>query len=131
MQTARNNFATRLHKIFAYLRDYINTMRFLVRILSLYILVLTAMPCLDAPGFLGNGNVQITQNTTNNTQDFPDVDLCSPFCACSCCVYSISYQEVFHIDFSCYPFSSVQYSKYASAFSFFNFASIWQPPKLV
>ncbi|WP_423776237.1 DUF6660 family protein [Bacteroides graminisolvens] len=106
-------------------------MRFLAYILSLYILVLTAIPCLDIPEFLSSGNVQVTQNTTNKTQDLPDVDLCSPFCHCSCCVSFISYQEVFHIDFTCDSFSQVQYSKYISVFSSFNFASIWQPPKLV
>ncbi len=106
-------------------------MRFLAYILSLYILVLTAVPCLDAPEFLGSGNVQITQNTTDTAQGLPDIDYCSPFCVCSCCVSSISLQEVFHIDFTCDSFSPVQYSKYTSVFSSFNFASIWQPPKLV
>jgi hypothetical protein len=105
-------------------------MRFLASILSLYILVLTAVPCLEVPEFSGSGNV-LTQNTTNDTQELPDVDLCSPFCVCSCCVSSISSQEVFHIDFTYDSFSSVQYSKYTSVFSSFNFASIWQPPKLV
>jgi hypothetical protein len=106
-------------------------MRFLACILSLYILVLTAVPCLDAPEFLGNETVQLTQNTANNTQEIPNVDWCSPFCVCSCCVSSITYQEVLHIDFTCDSFSPVQYPKYTFSFSSFNFASIWQPPKLV
>lgn len=105
-------------------------MRFLACILSLYILVLTAVPCLDEPEFLGSGNVQITQNTAKDIPDLPDVDYCSPFCVCSCCVSSISYQEVFHVDFTNNSLSPVQYPKYTSVLSSFNFASIWQPPKL-
>ena len=124
-----NPFATRLLKKFLYLCSQISTMRLFAYILSLYILVLTAIPCLDAPEFSGSGNAQITQNTTNTTQELPDVDFCSPFCACSCCVSSIS-NQAFYIDFTCNSFSAVQYPKYSSEFLSFNFASIWQPPKL-
>jgi len=125
------SFATRLHKKILYLCNQISTMRLLTYILSLYILVLMVIPCLDAPEFSGCGNVHLTQKTINTTQELPDVDFCSPFCVCSCCVSSISNQEVLHIDFTCNSFSPVQYPKYTSAFSSFNFASIWQPPKLV
>jgi len=103
-------------------------MRFFVNIFSLYILVLTAIPCFDSPEFSGNANAQIIQNTSN---ELPDLDYCSPFCVCSCCVSSILYQEVFNVDFTCDSFSPIQYSKYTTVFSSFNFASIWQPPKLV
>ena len=118
-------------KFFLYLCRQIYTMRFLTYILSIYILILTAIPCLDAPEFSGNGNVQITQNTKESTQEFPDVDFCSPFCLCSCCISIISNQNIPHVDFTCDSVSLIQYPKYTFVFHSFNFASIWQPPKLV
>jgi len=105
-------------------------MRLLAYILALYILVLTAIPCLDAPEFSGGVNMQLSQNTTNANQEFPEADTCSPFCFCTCCVSAISHEELFQLNFISDSFSIVQYPSYCSEFSSFNFASIWQPPKL-
>lgn len=105
-------------------------MKFLACILSIYILVLTTLPCHDTNECEDNAKVQMSQNMTNNSQEVPDVDLCSPFCDCNCCA-SITVQSIFKIDFTFDTFFTVQYPKYISDFSSFNFTSIWQPPKLI
>jgi hypothetical protein len=57
-------------------------MRYLALLLSVYILALTAIPCVD----LMHPNQAMSQLTVeHNTQQHRDCDECSPFCSCNCC----------------------------------------------
>jgi hypothetical protein len=57
-------------------------MKHLAYILSIIIVVLTVMPCIDEPGDNVLQNKEITHGSANH-QDEPDH--CSPFCTCQCC----------------------------------------------
>jgi hypothetical protein len=59
-------------------------MKFFATILSLYILLLTAIPCVDHPEDHTLQKIEITQSATDNHQH--EGDQCSPFCTCDCCV---------------------------------------------
>jgi len=96
-------------------------------ILSLYLLILTAIPCHDVPKDNAAFKTELCQNTTNTHSN--DIDTCSPFCVCNCCVSPISHQ-VFKVSFTCYSITRIQFNAYTSSFSSFNSASIWQPPQL-
>jgi len=96
-------------------------------ILSLYILILVAMPCVDVPQDHGVQKTELSQNT--NIPQPNDADTCSPFCVCSCCVSPISH-HIYNVSFTCYSSTRIQFNNYSSFFTSFNTASIWQPPKL-
>ena len=102
-------------------------MKALACILSLYILVLTVMPCNDVPTDSAMHKTELAQ--LNTVHEYADTDLCSPFCDCCCCVSAISH-SVFSINFTCYAYSQIQLTKYLPADISNNNSSIWQPPKL-
>ena len=58
-------------------------MKFIVVILSAYIMVLTAMPCDDihATNTI-SASLELCEQSHSQSND---VDLCSPFCFCHCC----------------------------------------------
>lgn len=114
-------------KLFCYLCRQINKMKALAWILSIYILILTAIPCVDVPQDNAMLKVELSQNAPHHQHN--DVDQCSPFCVCSCCVSPIAHQ-VCSINFTCYSFSSIQLCKYLSADLSSTNTSIWQPPKI-
>lgn len=103
-------------------------MKLLVRILSIYILVLSAISCLDAPRDNIAHKTELSQNTTDNHSN--DIDFCSPFCVCDCCVSPIISQIVF-FHFSSFLFSQERiYLAFKSACISSNLTTVWQPPKL-
>ena len=122
-----NAFAIRLHKLFMYLCHSINTMKAFACILSLYILILTAIPCIDVPQDQAAFQTELSQTTTHNCQNGPDT--CSPFCVCNCCVSPIT-PLVYSVSFTCYSITRIQFNQYTTCFSSNDKASIWQPPKV-
>jgi hypothetical protein len=103
-------------------------MKILAYILSLYILVLTAIPCIDIPYNNSLQKIELTTKTTDNHQN--DIDDCSPFCTCQCCATPVVFQ-ISIIDFKSFSFSKKIYSEYTSNYISSLNASIWQPPKLI
>ena len=101
-------------------------MRLLACILSIYILVLTAMPCCDRPE---SGSVQKTE-VAQKTGSVPhqDIDHCSPFCSCNCC----SSPKV-QVDQAISYFVAPMLHKYLPELTSKIFScltgSIWQPPR--
>jgi hypothetical protein len=59
-------------------------MKFLAIILSVYVMWLTVMPCIDKPTDNSVHAVEICSQDQSN-QHINDLDLCSPFCTCNCC----------------------------------------------
>ncbi|MDD4968660.1 MAG: hypothetical protein PHT07_04440 [Paludibacter sp.] len=96
-------------------------------ILSLYILILTAIPCVDVPQDNATQKIELSQSS--NSPQHNDLDTCSPFCVCNCCVSPISLL-VYRVSFTCYSITRINFIKYSASFTSFNTASIWQPPKL-
>jgi hypothetical protein len=96
-------------------------------ILLFYVLVLIALPCFDVSGHEHIIHTEISQNPHNH--DHNGVDLCSPFCACSCCVsHLISPAYIIQID--TILLSQDYNSGYSASYISSLFASIWQPPKI-
>jgi len=102
-------------------------MKIFVYILSFYILVLTAIPCIDIPQDNSWQKIEQTQNTNNNHQN--NRDNCSPFCPCNCCIPPII-SQIYTLQFNDFPYSQEHFAEYKSSY-FSNISlAIWQPPKL-
>jgi len=76
-------------------------MKLLAAILSIYILVLTALPCIDEPEDHSVQKNVITQNSTDNHQH--EENHCSPFCTCQCCATPVVFSN-FVVHFECFSF---------------------------
>ena len=96
-------------------------------ILSFYVLVLTAIPCIDVPVDNTMQKSELKQGIPTNQQN--DIDLCSPFCTCYCCSSPIC-NQVYTIQISCFPFIQGNYSYFSTTQVLSPIYSIWQPPKL-
>ncbi len=104
-------------------------MRFLASILSVYLLLLTAVPCIDAHADNVLHKTTLSQEKQDNHQH-SDSDSCSPFCACNCCATSVVFQ-IYQAKLNCFSFSEKQYFPVSSVCFSNPLASIWQPPKIV
>ena len=104
-------------------------MKFLAVLLSLYILLLTAIPCADVAPGNSLCKSEITKSTANHNHQHPDIDHCSPFCTCNCCASPVLQIDTV-VDFICIKFSTYTYPEYSSAITSWFTPSIWQPPKL-
>jgi hypothetical protein len=103
-------------------------MKIFACILSLYILALTAIPCVDHPEDHTLQKIEITQSATGNHQH--EGDQCSPFCTCDCCVSPIIHQD-FIVRLDSFSFLLGCFTpEYASAFVSCYSGFIWQPPQL-
>ena len=105
----------------------ITRMKLFSCILSLYLLMLTAFPCIDSPKDNSMPDTELSQTPLADHQS--NSELCSPFCVCDCCISPIIYQDcTIQINF----FSHSQ----NHLFTFIPLPvhslhlSIWQPPKL-
>jgi hypothetical protein len=103
------------------------TMRLFTCILSLYILALSVMPCIDVPKDKGFKHSDISQNSNEKSNN--ENDLCSPFCTCNCCVSPIIYQD-YIIQYNTFWLLQEYNSCYTNSFVSSPFAPIWQPPKI-
>ncbi len=105
-------------------------MRFLAFLFAMYVLALSAMPCND----LHDGR-SLTKNTTEVITGLPHdgdhLDLCSPFCICSCCNTSIVFN--FNIPSIKIPDILIENNKksgiLSSSFISSFYGKIWQPPQ--
>jgi len=105
-------------------------MKFLAVILSFYLLLLTAIPCID--GLYEDISMHQTELTQErqDSHHHSDSDNCSPFCTCNCCATAVVFQPQI-VQLTCFPFSENQYFPVTSVFISDPLASIWQPPKIV
>lgn len=102
-------------------------MKAIYYILSVYILILSAIPCMDVPKDPSLQKTEIAQNTANHQhQDFGS---CSPFCICNCCtspilthVYAIRFNYISFVQENLFAYNATLYSSHQNA--------VWQPPKL-
>lgn len=102
-------------------------MKFLACILSLYILALTAIPCVDAHKENSLHKAELSQSTDDNHQN--DVDRCSPFCTCDCCTSPVMQKDnIIQLIYSALPQKCI--IDYSSSYVSSLFATIWHPPKI-
>ena len=102
-------------------------MKIVASILSLYILVLTTIPCVDVAAINTFHNSELTQTGTDGHHS--DFDRCSPFCSCDCCTSPVMQQD-YIIRFSCSTILQKLIFEYSKSYISSLFTSIWQPPKI-
>ena len=100
-------------------------MKFISRILAIYILALAIMPCNDIHAIVqtNSNELVITQVNAEHNHDF---DFCSPFCSCDCC-HTIAEPvviDMIQIDVELSQTSVLPYF-IAEKESFYTF---WRPP---
>ena len=95
-------------------------------IFSIYILVLSSIPCGDSIGNIVK-TTQIISATDNHNHS---TDLCTPFCSCTCCSTSAFYHTLSSFVMPKELFQSMKFNMVNSSCLSSNFHSIWQPPKL-
>jgi len=103
-------------------------MKIIAIILSFYVLVLTAKPCIDDQKDMAKQKTEFSQ-TNPDTHHHNSKDICSPFCTCNCCATSVIFQE-FRVQLNCFSFPEKQYSPICATVFSDPLASIWQPPKI-
>lgn len=103
-------------------------MKYLSSILSLYILILIAVPCIDAPIDEDTQHIELTSSNSHSHQHH--TDQCSPLCTCQCCASPLVYTENL-IQLSNFTFAQEVQSSYKSIFSTSCISPIWQPPKSI
>ncbi|WP_073370954.1 DUF6660 family protein [Flavobacterium fluvii] len=99
-------------------------------IFSIYLIVLSCLPCADLEvGSLSHPSQEITSNTDKHSHEKSN-DACSPFCVCNCCGSQIL---VYQTNYSFSSFRNIIYTKVPECQSLLTssyFGSIWQPPQV-
>jgi hypothetical protein len=101
-------------------------MKLFAYILSVYILILTATPCIDVPDNIMH-KIEHTQDANHNHNT--GNDNCSPFCTCQCCATPVVFQE-FIVQFNCFTITQKHFSGYNNIDLPLRYYAIWQPPKI-
>lgn len=117
-----------------YILFYICRMKFFSVIFSLYILILSCMPCGDAKDFSVMDNGKETFAQTNHHDHQKNTESCSPFCNCACCGSNITFS------FQCPVLVTENTSSFFpkheriivenDSFAFNFYGNIWQPPQV-
>ena len=124
--------ATLLHKnIFAKksFRLPLSLVKIIAFILSLYILLLSGMPCTDAQDCNLSTTTQVsaTQNHDNHQHES---EHCPPLCHCSCCSVAVSKLPTFALVYKKLPLANqLKFSFYHSHYLTGFLEAVWQPPK--
>lgn len=103
-------------------------MRLTASILAILILVLCMWPCAEAHGHL-KSEVKIELKKSHSQQE-DHIDLCSPFCHCSCSTLVIEPQPaVPPLLFTTIYFFQTSHQEYISSIGISLHSPIWQPPR--
>ena len=103
-------------------------MKSLAIILSFYLIILTAIPCIDRYYEVNSAHkTELSQE--NQDTNHSDSDNCSPFCTCNCCATAVVFPTQ-AVKLMCFPFQEKQYFPISYIFISDPLASIWQPPKI-
>lgn len=108
-------------------------MKLLTVILSLYVFVLSAIPCVDIESDSAAHQTVSCSAEKDNHSHNKESDLCSPFCICNCCAgVTLSYVPTITYDFPV-QFEQIQSTNsiYTSALHSNFYGSIWQPPQII
>ncbi|WP_147243595.1 DUF6660 family protein [Chitinophaga flava] len=102
-------------------------MKWLIYIMSLYILVLSCIPCNDTQAVAMYNHTEVTATHEHNHET--QVDFCSPLCVCSCCNVQVTpatsvilpyHMHQVQVIFPVLPVTPLPLSS----------NTIWQPPRL-
>jgi hypothetical protein len=90
---------------------------------------LACYPCSDGESCDEETESHAQVNISEEHQSTNEIDLCSPFCICSCCHHQLTRTADFHLQFF-FPTYVVENVAYLSCFIDTISPSIWQPPRL-
>ncbi len=103
-------------------------MKFLLAIVSFWMLCLSFIPCTDASECDVQGNTTIS--AVSNHQHNHKAEHCTPFCTCSCCAIAVCSHRLISFSFQKQLFKKKTYAMLpAPPCQNITFA-IWQPPRL-
>jgi len=105
----------------------INEMRLIACILSVYILLLSVLPCPDVPEDHVTHTIELTQQAADSHADH--TDHCSPFCTCSCCSVPVIYAS-YGFQFNDFSLLEEHCTVFKPSYISIIQTSIWQPPKM-
>jgi hypothetical protein len=106
----------------------LSIMKVLTLIFSLYILVLTTIPCVDRPFEKTIHPSEQTDNACHNHDEA--ANQCSPFCVCNCCgTHVVSIENILLSEVSSIPGKVIFW--YPADFNSNLYRSIWLPPELI
>lgn len=129
-------FFHKYYFIFAYLLhfhlNYIcNMMRIVLIVLAIYTTALSCIPCKDSVQTKAYSPVVNLIKVDQSRQQTADIDLCTPFCTCTCCASVSIQQEITTLPakaaFS--VFEDLTFA-YLSRTHSGDLTSIWQPPRV-
>ncbi len=97
-------------------------MRLFCALLAIYVFALSVHTCSD-----GHGQEHVTCAMEQNGTEHNDVDVCSPFCTCTCCA-GITHVKVAHFQ-QVVPMHTLVYSENTSTVRSMPRTPVWQPPQ--
>jgi len=104
-------------------------MKWLALLLSVFMIIVSCIPCADAAPEIDAHAQTIIKLNTNSQDHLPAADLCSPLCICNCCAGFALQTTTQKTSFSITEViiqATIHRTVAVSKPSF----SIWQPPKL-
>jgi hypothetical protein len=104
-------------------------MKFFAFIMSIIVLALSCMPCMDEASAMKNEKAKIEISKPGTEQTTDHNDSCSPFCTCDCCAgFSINHSMT---SFSILDLTSSNiYSSFLPSHLIRVSLPIWQPPRV-
>ncbi len=103
-------------------------MKLIVIILSIYTVVLTAMPCDDV--FIDDLQQELSISQSSDDINHNTFDLCSPFCSCVCCASffteQLIYQEALQTKIAVKELCNFSNTSFSNNY----FSKIYQPPRV-
>jgi uncharacterized protein DUF6660 len=100
-------------------------------ILSIWILLISFIPCVDAHNNFEDvkSNIELSQTIDHGCDTGIPDEACSPFCMCSCC-QTIFYFDSPDFDLQCNHVTFSGPQNMPDQFISENFFSFWHPPKV-
>ena len=102
-------------------------MKLLTFMLTVYMLLLSCMPCNDSSDCSAEEKVSITINSTDH-DNHDDEENCTPFCVCACCAVPV-FQSSAAIAIQKFSQQIVLNNYKEDKFFSTSFSNIWQPPR--
>ena len=100
--------------------------RFFHILLSIYIIALTIMPCVDEVHGVSCSETEVCSTTPG--QEHQDLDQCSPFCDCNCCGISMI-TVISHFNIEIHAIAVEKLAFYHRDLPVNYYSLPWHPPK--
>ncbi|RYD82196.1 MAG: hypothetical protein EOP53_04355 [Sphingobacteriales bacterium] len=103
-------------------------MKFFTYLLTVYMLLLSCMPCGDSSDCSEGEKVSVVLNDTDHN-DHEDEENCTPFCVCACCAVPV-FQAPVGVAVKTFTQRNQLNTSTEEDFFSASHGSIWQPPRV-